>query len=107
MKTRPSIFHRLLLRLSPNRAPAGSECSGRRVLSDLAPGERASIVGYRLPEEKFIRLLEMGLTSGTSLEVIRYAPLGDPIQIKARGYHLSLRKEEAAGIQVMGSEATC
>lgn len=107
MKTRSPIFRRLLLRLSPNRAPAGSNRHDRRSLSDLAPGERASIVGFHLPEEKCVRILEMGLTSGTSLEVIRYAPFGDPIQIKARGYHLSLRKEEAAGIQVAGSEASC
>jgi Fe2+ transport system protein FeoA len=42
----------------------------------------------------------MGLTVGAQLEVIRFAPLGDPIDIKIRGYHLSLRKNEAAGVLV-------
>ena len=42
----------------------------------------------------------MGLTTGAEVELIRFAPLGDPIDIKVRGYHLSLRKREAAGILV-------
>ena len=53
-----------------------------------------------LPPEHRQRLLEMGLTVGTQLEVVRFAPLGDPIDIKVRGYHLSLRKKEASGVQV-------
>jgi Fe2+ transport system protein FeoA len=44
------------------------------------------------------RLLEMGIIRGTTIEVIRFAPMGDPIDIKIRGYHLSLRREEAEGI---------
>jgi Fe2+ transport system protein FeoA len=42
----------------------------------------------------------MGVTPGTVVEVERVAPLGDPIDIKVKGYHLSLRKEEAEGIEV-------
>ena len=41
------------------------------------------------------RLMEMGLLKGTLVEIIRYAPMGDPIEICVRGYRLSLRKEEA------------
>jgi Fe2+ transport system protein FeoA len=44
--------------------------------------------------------MEMGLTRGSTIEVVRYAPMGDPIEIRVRGYHLSLRKSEAAGIAV-------
>jgi Fe2+ transport system protein FeoA len=40
----------------------------------------------------------MGMTIGSEFEVVRFAPLGDPIDLKIRGYHLSLRKHEAAGI---------
>ena len=47
------------------------------------------------------RLLEMGITKGTPVEVVRFAPLGDPIDIKLRGYHLSLRRREAENIQVL------
>ena len=42
----------------------------------------------------------MGLTVGAEFEVVRFAPLGDPIDIKVRGYHLSLRKKEAAGVRI-------
>ena len=42
----------------------------------------------------------MGMTKGSLVEVVRVAPLGDPIDVKIKGYHLSLRKDEAAGIQV-------
>lgn len=44
------------------------------------------------------RLLEMGLTPGTRVKVIRFAPLGDPMDIEVRGYHLSLRKHEAGQV---------
>jgi Fe2+ transport system protein FeoA len=53
-----------------------------------------------LPAGTHQRLMEMGLTRGASFQVVRYAPMGDPIEIKVRGYHLSLRKCEAAGILV-------
>ena len=46
------------------------------------------------------RLLEMGLTRGSSVEFVRTAPLGDPIEIIIRGYRLSLRKHEAESIMV-------
>jgi len=70
-------------------------------LTELAPGEKARIAGYTpgssTPQG---RLFEMGLTPGAEIEIVRYAPLGDPIDLKIRGYHLSLRKREAAGIRV-------
>ena len=46
------------------------------------------------------RLLQMGVTPGTCLSVIRRAPLGDPLEIEVRGYNLSLRKEEAKLVTV-------
>jgi len=69
-------------------------------LSALAPGSRGRVISFDLSGELRQRLLEMGLTVGVEFEVVRYAPLGDPIDIKVRGYHLSLRKREAAGILV-------
>lgn len=47
------------------------------------------------------RLLEMGITPGVTVEIIRFAPLGDPMDIKVRGYHLSLRRREAANVEVV------
>lgn len=46
------------------------------------------------------RLLEMGLCTGTVVEVIRKAPLGDPLELRVRGYNLSLRNDQAACVTV-------
>ncbi len=46
------------------------------------------------------RLLEMGFCNGTCVEVVRRAPLGDPIEFRLRGYHLSLREEQASLVRV-------
>ena len=70
------------------------------VLSVLAVGQRGRVTGFELPPEQHQRLLEMGLTKGVEFLVVRFAPLGDPIEVKVRGYHLSLRKNEAAGVRV-------
>ncbi|MFH2002734.1 MAG: FeoA family protein, partial [Planctomycetota bacterium] len=69
-------------------------------LKELKPGERAKIVKIKGRSEANKRIADMGVTPGTMVEVERVAPLGDPIEIKVKGYHLSLRKEEAAGITV-------
>ena len=47
------------------------------------------------------RLLEMGFCNGASVEVVRRAPLGDPIEFRLRGYHLSLRDEHARHVQIV------
>jgi ferrous iron transport protein A len=49
------------------------------------------------------RLMEMGVARGQRIEVVRYAPAGDPVEVKVRGYSLSLRRAEAAGILVRPS----
>ena len=46
------------------------------------------------------RLLEMGFCNGANIEVIRRAPLGDPIEFRLRGYHLSLRDEQAKYVNI-------
>ena len=72
----------------------------KRPLSEMKPKERGTItkVGGRGAIRR--RILDMGVVAGTEVEVERVAPLGDPIAIKIRGYRLSLRKEEAANVQV-------
>ena len=69
-------------------------------LSELKPGESATVKEYPLSGSAFLRLREMGMLPGTALKLIRRAPLGDPIEIKVRGYNLTLRKTEADHILV-------
>ncbi len=65
------------------------------VLSAMAAGTRGRVAEIRLPGPDKSRLMEMGLLVGTPVELVRFAPLGDPVEIKVRGYHLTLRKHEA------------
>jgi ferrous iron transport protein A len=69
-------------------------------LSSLTPGAKAVVTEIRVPVEHRGRLLEMGLLVGTSVELVRFAPMGDPVEIKIRGYNLSLRKHEAEQVMV-------
>ena len=69
-------------------------------LSALDIGCPAIITEIRIEPAARSRLLEMGVLVGTSVELVRFAPLGDPVEIKVRGYHLTLRKQEADLIQV-------
>ena len=69
-------------------------------LSDLEPQERGRIIRVGGKGEIRRRLMDMGIVSGAEVEVIRVAPLGDPVEIRVKGYDLALRKEEAQKIQV-------
>ena len=71
-------------------------------LSELTTGTTAIVREFPKQGSAFLRLREMGLMQGTSLTLIRVAPLGDPLEIKLRGYHLTLRKSEAEHILVEG-----
>ena len=67
-------------------------------LSELAVGASAVVRDIPKNGPAFIRLREMGMTIGTRVSLVRIAPLGDPMEIKLRGYHLTLRKAEAEQI---------
>jgi len=69
-------------------------------LTSLQIGGSGTISEINLPPEHRGRLLEMGLVSSTALQLVRFAPLGDPVEIKVRGYHLTLRRHEAEQILV-------
>ncbi len=69
-------------------------------LAEMPITGRGRVRGMTLPPDTHRRLMEMGMTRGAAFQVVRYAPMGDPIEIRVRGYHLSLRKSEAAGIIV-------
>ena len=69
-------------------------------LKDLKPGEQGLVVslGEKGPMRR--RLMDMGITPGTNIKVIKVAPLGDPVEVNIRGYELSLRKDEASQIEI-------
>ena len=71
-----------------------------RPLSELKTGERGQISRVGGSGGVHRRILDMGVIPGTTVEVERIAPMGDPIWVRLRGYQLSLRKEEAANINV-------
>jgi ferrous iron transport protein A len=69
-------------------------------LRDLNPGESGTVVsiGQKGPLKR--RLMDMGITPGIGIKVVKVAPLGDPVEVNIRGYELSLRKDEAQQIIV-------
>lgn len=69
--------------------------------AELVRGDHAEVIGFAgMPEHYRNRLLSMGLTPGTPFVVERPAPLGDPIEIRLRGFRMSLRRDEAASLRV-------
>jgi len=77
-----------------------NECLAKSIikLSLYKPGQKGKVVqvcgdpGFRL------RMMEMGFVKGTEVQVIKYAPLNDPMEFVVKGYHVSLRKDQAADI---------
>lgn len=70
-------------------------------ISDLKVGDRAKVAGFTDTGRGYRRkLLTMGLTPGAEISITRLAPMGDPVEIRVRGFSLSLRKEEAAALNV-------
>lgn len=70
------------------------------MLSSLKPGESARVVDFPRAGSAFLRLREMGLLPGTTVTFVRVAPLGDPVEIRIRGYNLTLRRVDADQISV-------
>jgi len=86
---------------TPNATGNPDMTTSTLTLGTLEVGQSGRILGYE-PGGRAYRgkLLSMGLTPGTHFTVTRQAPLGDPVEIEVRGYKLSLRKGEAAALQV-------
>lgn len=70
-------------------------------LDKAAIGANVKIIKVGGEGELRCRLLDMGLIPGTMVQVEKVAPMGDPIEIHLRGYELTIRKEDAAQIEVM------
>ncbi len=69
-------------------------------LNELKIGQSAEIVAVGGEGALRNRLIDMGLIPRTKLTLCKVAPMGDPIEIRIRGYELTLRREDAAGITV-------
>ena len=69
-------------------------------LRELKPGQQGRVTSVGTFGSMKRRIMDMGVTPGVEIKVIKVAPLGDPIEVNVRGYELSLRKDEAAQIVV-------
>lgn len=72
-----------------------------KTVNDLAIGQRAVVVGLGCRGAMRRRLIDLGLTPGAEVTVRRVAPLGDPLEVRVRGYELSIRRREAREIYVV------
>jgi ferrous iron transport protein A len=80
---------------SPDPAPSLTDPTPER-LQHLPVGSRGRVEGFRDGSRSYRqKLLAMGLTPGTQFEVTRHAPMGDPVELRVRGFSLMLRKQEA------------
>lgn len=81
---------------STSSTPPAVTATSQERLQDLPVGSRGRVEGYREGSRTYRqKLLSMGLTPGTVFEVTRHAPMGDPVEIRVRGFSLMLRKQEA------------
>lgn len=69
-------------------------------LRDLKPGQGGTVASIAATGPVKRRIMDMGITPGVAVRVIKTAPLGDPVEVNVRGYELSLRKEEAEQIEL-------
>ena len=84
--------------MTPGDGASERSAAAPRTLADLPPGGLGRVRSVGGPAAVVQRLQEMGLTPGVQVEVVRFAPLGDPVEIRLRGYLLSLRKGDARGV---------
>ena len=69
-------------------------------LGELRPGERARVLSIGTQGAMRQRILDMGITPKVEIQLIKVAPLGDPLDLSLRGYNISLRRHDAALIEV-------
>ena len=70
------------------------------MLGEMSPGDEGKIVEVRGSRDVRKKLADMGLVKGARVRVVRYSPLGDPIEVRVRNYNLTLRKDEAKFVLV-------
>jgi Fe2+ transport system protein FeoA len=96
----PSCKNDCPLGAPKNKRARKRQAAMSRQLSDLSPGETSTIVQVQARGAVRQRLIDMGMLPNVRVEVERKAPGGNPIWIKLKGFQLSLRREEAAGVRV-------
>jgi len=74
--------------------------SKRPTLTNVPIGSAAKVVAINDTSRISRRLMEMGVIPGVSLEVLKTAPFGDPIEVRVRGYNLAMRRSEADAIEI-------
>lgn len=75
-------------------------------ITSMKVGDRAEITGYQMTKSGYrAKLLALGLTRGATIQLLGVAPMGDPLRLKVRGFELSLRRSEAAFLQLKAVEA--
>ena len=72
-----------------------------RTLKDVKIGETVKVCRLNGTGPTKRRIMDMGITKGTEIYVRKMAPLGDPVELNVRGYELSVRKDDAAAIEVL------
>jgi Fe2+ transport system protein FeoA len=79
------------------------DCQGVEIvkLSHYKPGDKGAIVQICGAPDFRLRMMEMGFIRGVEVEVVKYAPLNDPIEFIIKGYHVTLRREQAADILML------
>jgi ferrous iron transport protein A len=73
-----------------------------KTLNDVPVGKTVKVVKLLGEGPLKRRIMDMGILKGTEITVVKIAPIGDPIEVNLRGYALSIRKSEAANIEVEG-----
>jgi ferrous iron transport protein A len=70
-------------------------------MTEMDPGQTVEITGYAEGNSGYrAKLLALGLTRGAKLTLVNIAPLGDPLELEVRGFHLSLRRDEVSVLKV-------
>lgn len=69
-------------------------------LIDLLQGEEGYLAGFSEEDDFSMRLRDLGMNDGVVLRVIKYAPMGDPVQVRLRGFDLSIQRSVAKKILV-------
>ena len=69
-------------------------------MDELTVGQSGAVKAIHAPKQLKRRLMDMGITKGVPIQVIKMAPMGDPMEVSVRGYHLCLRKAEARSIEL-------
>lgn len=75
--------------------------SVRRTLDQLEVGQRARVRAVTGRGRMSVRLLEMGFVPGVEVTLVKRAPLGDPLELRLRGFHVSLRRAEARAVELV------